>query len=503
MQSGGNPSFPSAALSAATATIGANGVAQVTATANNVGGAPYHVTASIPQGNNQGPSATFQLTNMVVMTLKPTPIIVVYGSAATFTGSLIPYFGIGTPVTVTVDGITGQGQIDGSDHFSVTLNTAGLGVSGSPYSVNYSYAGDATHTAADATSTLTVNPAPLKVTAAAQSMTYGGTVPALTYTYTGLVNGDKAASFTGGLATTATSSSAAGNFAIAEGKLAATGNYTIGTFNPGTLTINRATPVISVSAPGGKYDGSPFPASVTAFPGSADYAATQAAPMTFTIAPAKASVALSSSTGSAVFGQAVTFTATVTGPGAPAGSVTFSAGGTVLGTVTLNASGRATLTTSALAIGSHAVVASYGGSAALGAATSGSSPVSIAQAGSQVVLVPHATYKKKKVVELTLAAEVSPVAPGGGMPTGTVTFEMMQKHKKTLKAIVIGTASLSGGTATLSVKPSQVLKKPVTILYAGDADFQSSSTSQTLPAKPAQVVALARPAVRLWRGRKP
>ena len=89
--------------------------------------------------------------------------------------------------------------------------------------------------------TLTVNAAPLIVTAANKSMTYGGTVPALTYTYTGLVNGDTSATFSGGLATTATSSSSVGGYSITEGTLAATGNYTIGTFNAGTLTVNRGT----------------------------------------------------------------------------------------------------------------------------------------------------------------------------------------------------------------------------------------------------------------------
>ena len=88
--------------------------------------------------------------------------------------------------------------------------------------------------------TLTVNAAPLTVTATNESMTYGGTVPALTYTYTGLVNGDTSATFSGGLATTATSSSSVGGYPITQGTLAATGNYTIGTFNPGTLTVNAA-----------------------------------------------------------------------------------------------------------------------------------------------------------------------------------------------------------------------------------------------------------------------
>ena len=40
-------------------------------------------------------------------------------------------------------------------------------------------------TASDASTTLTVNQAQLAVKAVSTSMTYGGTVPALTYTYTG------------------------------------------------------------------------------------------------------------------------------------------------------------------------------------------------------------------------------------------------------------------------------------------------------------------------------
>ena len=84
--------------------------------------------------------------------------------------------------------------------------------------------------------TLTVNPAPLTVSATSKSMTYGGAVPALTYTYSGLVNGDTSANFSGGLATTATSSSNVGSYPITQGTLAATGNYTIGTFNPAPPT---------------------------------------------------------------------------------------------------------------------------------------------------------------------------------------------------------------------------------------------------------------------------
>ena len=60
-------------------------------------------------------------------------------------------------------------------------------------------------------------------------------------------------------------------------------------------------------------------------------------------------------------GQPVTFTATVTTPGGgtPTGSVTFFDDGTPLGTVPLDSNGEATLTTSSLTPGSHAITVVY------------------------------------------------------------------------------------------------------------------------------------------------
>ena len=75
-----------------------------------------------------------------------------------------------------------------------------------------------------------------------------------------------------------------------------------------------------------------------------------------------------------VFGQPVTFTATVTanspGAGTPTGTVTFKDGSSTLGTGTLNGSGQATFTTSTLAVGSHSITASYGGDASFKGSTS-------------------------------------------------------------------------------------------------------------------------------------
>src|SRR5262249_20876880 len=76
---------------------------------------------------------------------------------------------------------------------------------------------------------------------------------------------------------------------------------------------------------------------------------------------------VASSSSTSVFGQAVTFTATVSvvGPGAgtATGTVTFMDGSNTLGTGTLDSSGHATFTASYLSVGTHTITVTYGGSA--------------------------------------------------------------------------------------------------------------------------------------------
>ena len=74
---------------------------------------------------------------------------------------------------------------------------------------------------------------------------------------------------------------------------------------------------------------------------------------------------LSSSSPTSVFGQSVTFTATVSvvspAVGTPGGTVLFYSGGQQIGMGTLNGSDQATFTTSALSAASHAITADYQG----------------------------------------------------------------------------------------------------------------------------------------------
>jgi len=80
---------------------------------------------------------------------------------------------------------------------------------------------------------------------------------------------------------------------------------------------------------------------------------------------------LTSGSDPAILGNPITFTAAVsTASGPPAGTVTFLNGSTTLGTGTINGSGSATLTTSALGIGLHSITATFPASASLAASTS-------------------------------------------------------------------------------------------------------------------------------------
>ncbi len=87
------------------------------------------------------------------------------------------------------------------------------------------------------------------------------------------------------------------------------------------------------------------------------------------VAKAASTIALSSATGTAVYGKQATFTAIVAPAAAntlaPSGVVTFYDNGTPIGTGTLTkgAPDTATFTTAALSVGNHSITASYGGDA--------------------------------------------------------------------------------------------------------------------------------------------
>src|SRR5947209_1212590 len=88
-------------------------------------------------------------------------------------------------------------------------------------------------------------------------------------------------------------------------------------------------------------------------------------PVSFTC-PAASSVAITSS-GNSIYGRSVAFTARVSGGGSaaiPTGAITFMNGNQVLGTVQLDGSAQASISTTFLSAGTHVIAASYGGDSA-------------------------------------------------------------------------------------------------------------------------------------------
>jgi MBG domain (YGX type) len=83
---------------------------------------------------------------------------------------------------------------------------------------------------------LTVTAAALSVVANPQSRGYGAANPTLTYVATGLVNSDM---LTGALATAAGATSNVGGYAITQGTLAASSNYTL-SYTGNNLTVTQA-----------------------------------------------------------------------------------------------------------------------------------------------------------------------------------------------------------------------------------------------------------------------
>ena len=190
---------------------------------------------------------------------------------------------------------------------------------------------------------------------------------------------------------------------------------------------------------------------------------------------ANTATAVTSSLNPSVFGQPVTFTATVTavapGTGTPSGSVTFLDGGSPIGSGTLSG-GVATFATSALATGPHTITTSYPGDPSFNGSTG------VMTGNPQVVSKANTTTAVTSSVNpsvfgqsVTFTATVSPVAPGGGTPTGSVTFLDGGSP--------IGTGTLSSGIATFSTSALAVASHTITTSYSGDGNFNGSTGSLT------------------------
>jgi ELWxxDGT repeat protein len=112
-----------------------------------------------------------------------------------------------------------------------------------------------------------------------------------------------------------------------------------------------------------------------------------------------------------VVGQTLTLTATVQasspGTGTPTGTVTFMDFSTPLGTGTLNGTGKATFTTSGLAVGAHAITVSYAGDNNFTSSASALLTETVKTSASAALLGPPATRSTESMPAPTAVGSVS------------------------------------------------------------------------------------------------
>jgi hypothetical protein len=357
-----------------------------------------------------------------------------FGQAVTFTATVKPASGSGTPTgTVTFnDGATalGTGTLSGG---TATFTTSGLGAG--VHSITAVYGGDANFA--------------------------GGTSPVVMQTV------NKAASSTSVTSSNVTSSRGAAVTFTALVTSSATGipkgtvTFQDGTSALGTATLSGGTATFTTSGLGtGAH-------SITAiYGGDGNFTGSTSPVLTETIGKAVSSTSVASSNSPSIIGTLVTLTASVMSPvtGTLTGTVTFQDGTSALGTGTLSG-GTATFSTSGLTAGTHSITAIYGGDVNFAGSTSPALMQTVNKVASSIS-VASSNNPSVSGTAVTLTA-TSPSA-AAGTPTGVVTFQD--------GASTLGTGTLSGGTATFTTSGLAGGVHSITAVYGGDANFASSTS---------------------------
>ncbi|MGC9293361.1 MAG: Ig-like domain repeat protein [Acidobacteriaceae bacterium] len=201
----------------------------------------------------------------------------------------------------------------------------------------------------------------------------------------------------------------------------------------------------------------------TVYSGDGNYKTSTSLVLPVVIGQGASAVALASSVNPSNYGQSVTFTATVTGPGiTPTGTVTFYDGSSAIGTGTVNASGTATFSTAALAGGPHSITAQYGGNTQYNSATSSVLTQVVNKIGATltIVAVPNpSVFGQQVTFTLTI------VGTNGVVPTGSLTLTDTGNSLSVLALDPTGKATFT--TSNLTAGPHNI-----EAVYSGDQNYQ-------------------------------
>jgi len=438
-------------------TLGTGTIAGSTATlaTSTLAVGAHHITATYQGDGNFNASAasaagtvTVNKGSATTSTITALPAPSVWGQSVTLSSTISvtsPASGTPTGQVTFKDGATtlGTGTIAGG---AATLPTSTLAVGAHNITATYQGDGNFNASAASTTGTVTINKGDTTVSTASavpapsvsgESVTLSSTISVTSPangTPTGQVN------FKDRATTLGTGTIAGGNASFTTTALVA-GSHHITTTYQGDDNFN----VSPASAP----------ATVTVKKGHTTASAVSGTP------------------NPSVTGQSITLSSTIsaTSPasGTPTGQVTFKEGATTLGAGTI-VSGKATLATSALAVGAHNITATYEGDDSF--AVSPASPagaVTVNKGGTTTSTVTAQPAQSVSGQSVTLSSTVSVTSPASGTPTGQVTF--------TDGTTVLGTGTIAGGNASLPTSTLAAGAHTVTATYNGDDDFNASPAS--------------------------
>jgi hypothetical protein len=349
-----------------------------------------------------------------------------YEASVTFTATISPSVPAGESVTFYDNGASiGTGKTAGG---VATLTTSTLPIGAD--SVTATYVGDAdyvTSSSAALTQTVTKAPTTTTLTSSLNPSPHGASVT-FTATVGPSVPNDETVSFYDGAALIGRS------FIKAD----------VATITTSTLPAGSD----SITA---------------AYVGDATYATSTSSVLTQTVTLITTTTTLTSSVNPSTYGQAVTFTASVS-PTVPNGeTVTFYNAGVSIGKGETSG-GQSTLATSTLPAGSDSITAIYGGDANYASSASTALAQTVSQISTTTTLATSlnpSTYG----ASVTFTATVSPTVPAGE----TVTFYD--------NGVSIGTGKTSGATATLTTSTLPTGSDSITATYGGDGNYTASTSS--------------------------
>ena len=175
------------------------------------------------------------------------------------------------------------------------------------------------------------------------------------------------------------------------------------------------------------------------YAGTANFAASLGTVTQVVLGAPTTTTLVSSLPAGSVYGQAVKFTATVSG--ATTGTVRFYDGATLLGAAALNTLHQAAFTTAALAANvPHSITAVFAGSGNFAASTS--APVNQTVSSSNTAVTLTASPAGGVALGQTVVYTAKVTAAGGGTPTGSVTFS--------IDGVPAFTQTLTAGKATFT-----------------------------------------------------